>query len=71
MMFRHSISEEGLNHAKIAHEDRVGLLSRLTFQWIFPLLSVSLWSVQLIPLHITSTTLTTPLPQDRIYSTSH
>lgn len=62
MMFRRSISEEGLNHAKITHEDRVGLLSRLTFQWIFPLLSVSLWIVRLIFLHITCTKLTTPLP---------
>ena len=52
-MFRDSISDEGLNHAKIIHEDRVGLLSRLTFQWIFPLLSVSLWIVRLISLHIT------------------
>lgn len=42
MMLRRSTTGEGLNHAKIIHEDRVGLLSRLTFQWIFPLLSVSL-----------------------------
>lgn len=61
MIFHRSITEEGLNHAKITHEDRVGLLSRLTFQWIFPLLSVSLWIVRLIPLHITRTQLTTPL----------
>lgn len=55
MTLHRSTTGEGLNHAQIIHEDRVGLLSRLTFQWIFPLLSVSLWIARRIPLHISHT----------------
>ncbi|PLB50805.1 P-loop containing nucleoside triphosphate hydrolase protein [Aspergillus steynii IBT 23096] len=40
MMFSRTPTGQGLSHAHIVHEDRVGLLSRLTFQWIFPLLSI-------------------------------
>ncbi|KAI9038101.1 P-loop containing nucleoside triphosphate hydrolase protein [Aspergillus affinis] len=40
MMFSRTPTGQGLSHTQIVHEDRVGLLSRLTFQWIFPLLSI-------------------------------
>ena len=32
---------DGLSKSPIVREDKAGMLSRLTFQWVFPLLSVS------------------------------